>query len=164
MYGFRSADRDASIALAAMRDFQGVSAVAVHALPKATVCIAGFYSAHLHVPSPASAEQLLSERSTCGQEAASPTSFELPGQPPHFLPHDHVSSILQTHRTLLSRGVVGYQEVSLDSPSKVAAYGHVFQGAVAYEQPRVRGLLRLRPGDNVAETLDCMARLQVYPH
>jgi hypothetical protein len=112
------------------------------------------------VPSPASTDQLLSDRSTCGQEAASLTALELLGQ----LPHDYVSSILQTHRTLLSRGVVGYQEVSLDSPSKVAAYGHVFQGALAYEQPRVRALLRLRPGDDVAETLDCMARLQVCPH
>jgi hypothetical protein len=85
---------------------------------------------------------------------------------------DYVFSIKRSHRTLLAHGVVGYQEAclempGLDSVSKVDAYLQVFEGCMAYHQPRVRGLLRMRPQDDVAEILDCMKRLQVlifHPH
>jgi hypothetical protein len=72
-----------------------------------------------------------------------------------------VSSIQLTHRALLAKGVVGYQEVYFDSPSKMAAYLQVFEGSMAYHQPRVRGLLRMRPDNSVAEIQDMMKRLQV---
>ncbi len=121
-----------SIRHAAIRDFQGSSAVHVLALPDRTVCIPGFYNAHSHVPTAALAEQ-----------------------------HGFISSIQLTHRALLARGVVGYQEVYFDSPSKMAAYLQVFEGSMAYDQPRVRGLLRMRPDNSVAEIQDMMTRLQV---
>jgi hypothetical protein len=78
-----------------------------------------------------------------------------------FFSDGYVSSIRLTHRALLARGVVGYQEVCLDSPSKMAAYLQVFEGSLAYNQPRVRGLLRMRPDNSVAEIQDIMTRLQV---
>lgn len=78
-----------------------------------------------------------------------------------FFSDGYASSIRLTHRALLARGVVGYQEVYLDSPSKMAAYLQVFEGSLAYNQPRVRGLLRMRPDNSVAEIQDIMTRLQV---
>jgi hypothetical protein len=78
---------------------------------------------------------------------------------------DHVLSIKRMHRTLLAHGVVGYQETCFDAPadcgSKVDAYLRVFEGCLAYKQPRVRVLLRMRPDVGVAEILDCMKQLQV---
>ena len=78
---------------------------------------------------------------------------------------DYISSIQRMHRTLLAHGVVGYQEACLDLPvdgtSKVAAYLRVFDGSQAYAQPRVRGLLRMRPGADAEDIKDCLTRLQV---
>jgi hypothetical protein len=82
---------------------------------------------------------------------------------------DCVFSIKRMHRTLFAHGVVGYQEACLEMPvldsvSKIDAYLQVFEGCMAYDQPRVRGLLRMRPEDDVAQILDCMKRLQVLIH
>ncbi len=147
----RSAHRDASITLTANRDFQEVSAVTVCALPPATVCVAGFYCAHLHVQSAAQLRSSGLPDATC--PARDPRGSD-----------DYESSIRQAHRSLLSHGVVGYQEVSLNSPSKVAAYVKVFEGSRAYFQPRVRGLLRMGPESDVMETLGCLTQLQVCVH
>ena len=79
---------------------------------------------------------------------------------------EYVLSIKRMHQTLLAHGVVGYQEACLDVPvdniSKVAAYLQVFDGIRAYEQPRVRGLLRMRPGADVEDILVSLKKLQVF--
>jgi hypothetical protein len=79
---------------------------------------------------------------------------------------DFVSSINRMHRTLLAHGIVGYQEacidVHVDGISKAAAYLQVFDCSRAYEQPRVRGLLRMRPAADVVDIIDSLKQLQVF--
>jgi hypothetical protein len=84
---------------------------------------------------------------------------------PQLSLHDHASSIERMHRTLFAHGVVGYQETcfeaSADCGSKVDAYLQVFEGCLAYRQPRVRVLLRMPAEVGVAEILDFMKQVQV---
>ena len=158
----RSDHRDATIARTAIQDFQGASAIAVHALPIGTVCIAGFFDAHAHASSTALRNDPITKPIENAAGAVCDLQFQLSLD-------NYVSSIKRMHRTLLAHGVVGYQESCLDVPgdmhadgvSKVDAYLRIFEGSLAYEQPRVRCLLRMRPEVDAAEILDCMKRLQV---
>jgi hypothetical protein len=156
----RSDHRDATILRTAIQDFKGASAIAVHALPIGTVCIAGFYDAH--ASSTALRNVTITKPTENAADAVCDHHFQLSRD-------NYVSSIKRMHRTLLAHGVVGYQESCLDitgdshgdGVSKVDAYLRIFEGSLAYEQPRVRCLLRMRPEVGAAEILDCMKQLQV---
>ena len=105
----RSDHRDATIARTAIQDFQGASAIAVHALPIGTVCIAGFFDAHAHASSTALRNDPITKPIENAAGAVCDLQFQLSLD-------NYVSSIKRMHRTLLAHGVVGYQESCLDIP------------------------------------------------